>query len=173
MMAKVVQRHGDRLPETLLPLRDTFEQFATCLNDADVAVIAPVYAAGEAPIEGINRDTYAEALRGTVGTFGQERAAVADTRRTRGVNDVYDELEVRLLDSDRRIDAEIRGAALQRLMEDPMLDADYLDVDVKDGWVTLTGDADRQFQSDKAFDHMTSVRGVTGVTNKIRVDERL
>jgi hypothetical protein len=112
-------------------------------------------------------------LRGTVGTFGQERAAVADTRRTRGVIDVYDELEVRLLDSDRRIDAEIRGAALQRLMEDPMLDADYLDVRVKDGWVTLTGDADRQFQSDKAFDHMTSVRGVTGVTNKIRVDERL
>jgi osmotically-inducible protein OsmY len=112
-------------------------------------------------------------LRGTVGTFGQERAAVADTRRTRGVIDVSDELEVRLLDSDRRIDAEIRGAALQRLLDDPMLDADYLDVRVKDGWVTLTGDADRQFQSDKAFDHMTSVRGVTGVTNKIRVDERL
>jgi osmotically-inducible protein OsmY len=112
-------------------------------------------------------------LRGSVGTFGQERAAVADTRRARHVIDVYDELEVRLLDSDRRIDAEIRGAALQRLMDDPMLDADYLDVRVKDGWVTLTGDADRQFQSDKAFDHMTSVRGVTGVTNKIRVDERL
>ncbi len=44
-------------------MRDTFEQFATCLNDADVAVIAPVYAAGEPPIEGINRDTYADALR--------------------------------------------------------------------------------------------------------------
>ena len=112
-------------------------------------------------------------LRGTVGTFGQERAAVADTRRTRGVIDVYDELQVRLLNSDRRIDAEIRGAALQRLMEDPMLDADYLDVRVKDGWVTLTGDVDRQFQSDTAFEHMTSVRGVTGVTNKIRVDQRL
>jgi|SRR5690242_16058952 osmotically-inducible protein OsmY len=112
-------------------------------------------------------------LRGTVGTFGQERAAVADTRRTRGVIDVYDELQVRLLDTDRRIDAEIRGAALQHLMRDPMLDADYIDVGVKDGWVTLTGDVDRQFQSDKAFDHVTEVRGVTGVTNKIRVDERL
>ena len=28
-----------------------------------VAIIAPVYAAGEKPIENINRDTYAEALR--------------------------------------------------------------------------------------------------------------
>jgi UDP-N-acetylmuramate--alanine ligase len=50
-------------PHRYTRLRDTFEQFATCLNDADVAVIAPVYAAGEAPIEGISRDSYAEALR--------------------------------------------------------------------------------------------------------------
>jgi UDP-N-acetylmuramate--alanine ligase len=50
-------------PHRYTRLRDTFEQFATCLNDADVAVIAPVYPAGEVPIEGINRDTYAEALR--------------------------------------------------------------------------------------------------------------
>jgi UDP-N-acetylmuramate--alanine ligase len=50
-------------PHRFTRLRDTFEQFAQCLNDADVAVIAPVYAAGEQPIEGINRDTYAEALR--------------------------------------------------------------------------------------------------------------
>jgi len=50
-------------PHRYTRLRDTFEQFAKCLNDADVAVIAPVYAAGEQPIEGINRDSYAEALR--------------------------------------------------------------------------------------------------------------
>ena len=50
-------------PHRYTRLRDTFEQFAQCLNDADVAVIAPVYAAGEQPIEGINRDSYVEALR--------------------------------------------------------------------------------------------------------------
>jgi len=50
-------------PHRFTRLRDTFEQFAKCLNDADVALIAPVYSAGEQPIEGINRDTYAEALR--------------------------------------------------------------------------------------------------------------
>jgi UDP-N-acetylmuramate--alanine ligase len=50
-------------PHRFTRLRDTFEQFCTCLNDADVAVIAPVYPAGEKPIEGINRDTYAEAVR--------------------------------------------------------------------------------------------------------------
>ena len=51
-------------------------------------------------------------LRGTVGSLAQQRAAVADARRTRGVVDVWDELNVRILDRDRREDAEIRGAAL-------------------------------------------------------------
>jgi UDP-N-acetylmuramate--alanine ligase len=51
-------------PHRYTRLRDTFEQFAQCLNDADVAIVAPVYPAGEAPIEGFNRDSYAEALRG-------------------------------------------------------------------------------------------------------------
>jgi osmotically-inducible protein OsmY len=112
-------------------------------------------------------------LRGTVGSFAEKRAATADARRTRGVVDVYDDLRVRLLDRDRREDAEIRGAALQRLIWDPELVADYLDVQVKDGWVALKGDVDHQYQSDKAFDHAASLYGVTGVTNEIKVVEQL
>jgi UDP-N-acetylmuramate--alanine ligase len=50
-------------PHRYTRLRDTFEQFAKCLNDADIAIIAPVYAAGEQPIDGIDRDSYADALR--------------------------------------------------------------------------------------------------------------
>jgi osmotically-inducible protein OsmY len=112
-------------------------------------------------------------LRGTVGSFAQQRAAVADARRTRGVFDVLDELQVRLLNDDRRKDAEIRGAALQRLIWDPEIPGDYLDVRVKDGWLTLDGEVDYQYQSDRAFDHVASLYGVTGVTNDIKVVERL
>jgi osmotically-inducible protein OsmY len=112
-------------------------------------------------------------LRGTVGSFAEQRAAVADARRTRGVSDVYDDLQVRLLDRDRREDAEIRGAALQRLIWDPELVADYIDVKVKDGWVTLKGDVDHQFQSDKAFEHAASLYGVTGITNHITVNQAM
>jgi osmotically-inducible protein OsmY len=112
-------------------------------------------------------------LRGTVGSFAQARAAVADARRTRGVFDVYDALEVRLLNDDRRKDSEIRGAALQRLIWDIEIPGGYLDVHVKDGWVTLKGDVDHQYQSDIAFDHVASLYGVTGVTNDIKVVEQL
>jgi osmotically-inducible protein OsmY len=111
-------------------------------------------------------------LRGTVGSFAQRRAAVADARRTRGVFDVYDEIGVRLMNDDRREDAEIRGAALQRLTWDPQIPGDYIDVQVRDGWVTLKGEVDHQYQSDIAFDHVASLYGVTGVTNDIETVER-
>ena len=50
-------------PHRYTRLRDLFDQFCTSLNGADTAIVAPVYAAGESPIEGINRDTLAEGLR--------------------------------------------------------------------------------------------------------------
>ena len=71
--------------------------------------------------EEIAVDAYGDevTLRGTVGSFAQQQAAVDDARRMRGVVDVLDELQVRILDRDRRQDAEIRGAALQRLAWTP------------------------------------------------------
>jgi UDP-N-acetylmuramate--alanine ligase len=50
-------------PHRYTRLRDTFEQFSTCLHDADTAIVAPIYAAGEQPIMGIDRDSYANSLR--------------------------------------------------------------------------------------------------------------
>jgi osmotically-inducible protein OsmY len=110
-------------------------------------------------------------LRGTVGSFAQRRAAVKDARNMEGVYDVFDELQVRLLDEYQREDAEIRGTALQWLMWDIEVPADSIDVKVTDGWATLTGDVDFQFESDRAFDDVASLFGVIGITNEIRVIE--
>src|SRR3954466_5386507 len=107
-------------------------------------------------------------LRGTVGSFAQRHAAVADARRSKGVEYVDDWLQVRLLDGDRRQDAEIRGAALQRLEWDSEIPGDAIRVSVKDGWVTLKGNVVFQYQSDEAFNRVASLHGVTGVTNEIR-----
>src|SRR6266852_9989315 len=49
-------------PHRYTRLRDLFEQFCTCMNSADTAIIAPVYPAGESPIEGISRDSLIEGL---------------------------------------------------------------------------------------------------------------
>jgi UDP-N-acetylmuramate--alanine ligase len=39
-----------------------FDGFCTCFNDADVVLIADIYAAGEAPIEGVTRDSMVAGL---------------------------------------------------------------------------------------------------------------
>ena len=50
-------------PHRYTRLHDLFDQFCTCLNSADNAIVAPVYPAGEAPIPGVDRDSLAEGLR--------------------------------------------------------------------------------------------------------------
>ena len=50
-------------PHRYTRLRDLFDEWRTAFNDADVVVIAPVYAAGEAPIDGISHEALADALR--------------------------------------------------------------------------------------------------------------
>ncbi len=50
-------------PHRYTRLRDLFEEFCTCFNDADAVIVAPVYAAGEAPIEGIDQNALVEGLK--------------------------------------------------------------------------------------------------------------
>ena len=50
-------------PHRYTRLRDLFDGFCACFNDADLVIVAPVYAAGEAPIPGIDRDSLVEGLR--------------------------------------------------------------------------------------------------------------
>jgi UDP-N-acetylmuramate--alanine ligase len=50
-------------PHRYSRLRDLFDEFCHAFNDADVVVVADVYAAGEAPIEGVCRDALVEGLR--------------------------------------------------------------------------------------------------------------
>jgi UDP-N-acetylmuramate--alanine ligase len=50
-------------PHRYTRLRDLFEQFCTCFNHADRVIVAPVYPAGEAPIDGINRDALVAGMR--------------------------------------------------------------------------------------------------------------
>ena len=50
-------------PHRYTRLQSLFEEFCTCFNDADTVIVADVYAAGETPIEGIDRDHFVAGLR--------------------------------------------------------------------------------------------------------------
>jgi UDP-N-acetylmuramate--alanine ligase len=50
-------------PHRFTRLRDLFDDFAACFNDADTVMIAPVYAAGEDAIDGVNAETLVARIR--------------------------------------------------------------------------------------------------------------
>ncbi|SEQ40373.1 UDP-N-acetylmuramate--L-alanine ligase [Faunimonas pinastri] len=50
-------------PHRYSRLQSLFPEFCACFNEADTVIVADVYAAGEAPIEGVDRDALVEGLR--------------------------------------------------------------------------------------------------------------
>ncbi|MDI7773744.1 UDP-N-acetylmuramate--L-alanine ligase [Asticcacaulis sp. EMRT-3] len=62
-------------PHRYTRLRDLMTEFATCFNDADTVIVADVYTAGEAPIEGVDKAALVEALH----RFGHRNVMALDT----------------------------------------------------------------------------------------------
>jgi osmotically-inducible protein OsmY len=106
-------------------------------------------------------------LRGTLGSLQQIHAAVQVAKSVPGVGAVYNELS--LDPRDRWQDGETRGAALQALMSNDRAPADHIDVHVRSGWLTLTGEVRRQEESDAAFETASRIEGGGGITNEIKV----
>lgn len=106
-------------------------------------------------------------LRGSVGSFRQRRAAVKVARSVHGVIAVADELWVDL--RGRWEDNEIRGAALQALTSKNQASAERIDVTVANAWLALKGEVKHQNESDAAFEAVSPIAGVGGITNEIKV----
>jgi UDP-N-acetylmuramate--alanine ligase len=66
--ARAIQGEGRVIaisqPHRYSRLNDLFDDFAQCYREADIAVITPVYAAGETPLDGINHETLVASMKG-------------------------------------------------------------------------------------------------------------
>lgn len=106
-------------------------------------------------------------LRGTVRSLNQRRVALEVVKAVRGVQRVYEELRVD--PRDRYEDDVLRGTALQALVRSAGVPDDHIDVKVRDSWLTLRGQVRRQADADAAFAVASSLAGVGGITNEIKV----
>ncbi|WP_296204521.1 UDP-N-acetylmuramate--L-alanine ligase [uncultured Hyphomicrobium sp.] len=72
-------------PHRYTRVRDLFRDFSTCFRAADSVVVAPLYSAGEQPIDGIDPASLAEGIRatghGSVTTIAEPRELVGLIRR--------------------------------------------------------------------------------------------
>ncbi|MGQ0457054.1 MAG: UDP-N-acetylmuramate--L-alanine ligase [Hyphomicrobium sp.] len=64
-------------PHRFTRVRDLFDEFAACFKDADHVIVAPLYTAGELPIEGVDHRSLAAAIRQT-GHCSVETVAASD-----------------------------------------------------------------------------------------------
>jgi osmotically-inducible protein OsmY len=108
-------------------------------------------------------------LSGHVGSYAEKMAAVAATRRVKGVQAIADEIEVRYASDRKTADDEIAKRAVDILGWDTMVPSGSIQVMVRDGWVTLSGNADWFYQKKVAEEDVRKLTGVRGVINNIEI----
>ena len=112
-------------------------------------------------------------LAGFVRSYMQKYQAEADAKRVAGVLAVVNDLEVRLPDVDERPDPDIARDAVERIKSELPYAWDKIRVLVRNGWITLEGEAEWNYQREHAEEAVRRVRGVRGITNNIEVKPRV
>lgn len=108
-------------------------------------------------------------LTGHVTDYPQKLAAERAAWRVKGVKGIAQEIEVRLPGHVRCNDDEIAQRALNVLAWTSLVPDNAVRVKVADGWITLTGQVDWNFQRDAAEREVRKLSGVNGVINSIEL----
>jgi osmotically-inducible protein OsmY len=108
-------------------------------------------------------------LTGFVRSYSQKLQAEMDAKRVNGVMAVANDLEVRLASGDSRPDPEIARDLVTQLKFELPYSHESIKSVVKNGWVTLEGDVEWNYQRTRAEDTALRVKGVLGVSNLIKL----
>jgi osmotically-inducible protein OsmY len=106
-------------------------------------------------------------LSGFASSFWEKDEAEKAAKRVYGVKGVANDIEVKL--SSARTDPEIARDIIHDIESHVTLPADRIKVTVRNGWVTLEGDVDWQYQRVLAESSARKIKGVVGVTNNVQV----
>ena len=106
-------------------------------------------------------------LSGFVSSYWEKDAAEKAVKRVYGVRGLANDIEVKLLS--KRTDPEIARDAVHELESHISIPADKIKVTVRNGWVTLEGSTEWQYQKSLAESAVKKLQGVLGVSNNIEV----
>jgi len=112
-------------------------------------------------------------LAGFTHSYADRLEAEAAAKRVAGVHAVANDIEVRLPAIDQRPDPDIARDAVAALKSELPISHDRIKVIVKDGWVTLEGAVEWQYQKNTADSAVRRVKGVKGVTNVVTVKPKV
>lgn len=118
---------------------------------------------------GVTANSGVVTLTGRVDTLAQKIAAETAARRVKGVMAVAEEIEIRLSSGAARSDEELAAAAVDRIAWDASLPVGAVQVQVDDGWITLTGQLDWHYQRQAVERDVHGMVGVIGVSNETTI----
>jgi osmotically-inducible protein OsmY len=122
---------------------------------------------------GVSVDQGVVTLRGDVKTYGEKAAAERVALRVFGVKAVADDLKVHLHNDSQRTDTEVAQAVVSALKWNTVVPDERITVTVTDGWVTLRGNVEWEYQRAAAANAIRYLAGVRGVTNDMTVQPRV
>ncbi|MEO8805536.1 MAG: BON domain-containing protein [Burkholderiaceae bacterium] len=111
-------------------------------------------------------------LTGHLETYAEKRAAEKALRRVTGVKAIALELDVRLSPEHRRSDTDIAAAAQSTLTWNTLV-PDKVRLTVDQGWVTLQGEVEWDFQRRSVEKAIRPLTGVLGISNEITLRPRV
>ena len=109
-------------------------------------------------------------LTGFVSNYAQKMTAEHAAERVHGVQGIAEELKVRFLFDPKTSDEEIARRVLDVFAWDVIIPNDKVMVKVEEGYVTLTGTLDWNYQKDAARKAAGRMSGVLGVNNLIKIN---
>jgi osmotically-inducible protein OsmY len=112
-------------------------------------------------------------LAGFTRSYSDKLEAEVAAKRVAGVFGVANDIEVRLPSLDQRPDPEIAREAIAAIKQRLPLVAEHIKVLVRNGWITLEGDVEWDYQRSAAESAVRRVKGLKGVTNTIQVKPRV
>jgi osmotically-inducible protein OsmY len=112
-------------------------------------------------------------LTGFVRSYMQKTQAERDVKRVAGTLGVANDIDVRLPFINKRPDPEIARDVVEKLQNALPYSSQFIKVTVKEGWLTLEGNLEWNYQRDRAENAAQSVRGVIGVANDIKLKPRV
>ncbi len=112
-------------------------------------------------------------LAGFVPSYSHKFQAERDVKRIAGVVGVANDIEVRIPDVDQRPDPEIARDAVNTLSNDLPLSSKNIKVTVDNGLIRLEGEAEWNYQRERAEVAVRFVKGAKGVINMIEVKPKV
>ncbi len=112
-------------------------------------------------------------LSGQVHNYSEKMDTERAALRVSGVKALVIEIEISLLDISKRTDADIARAAENILEWSTFLPNNSVKLIVEDGWISLSGAVDWQYQREASVDSIRHLMGVTGVINDITIKSRV